>query len=59
MSTKVIRFVKRAARQDAFYTLVQLFCYMGVPKNTAFKFAVFILEFLRFRDRWKRKVILK
>lgn len=56
---KAIRFFRRAVRQDPFYTLVQLFCFFGMPKDTAFRYAVSLLEFLRFRDRRKRRKILR
>jgi len=59
MTAKIIRFAKRATKQHPFYSLVQLFCYFGAPKDKAFNYAVVILESLRFWDRLKRKAILK
>lgn len=58
-TTKAIQFIGRATRQDPFYSLVQLFSYFGMPKRKAFKYAISILEGLRFRDRWRRRRVLR
>lgn len=53
------RFAKRAAKQNAFYSIRELMCFFGMRKSVATMYAIRLLETPRFRDRAKRRSMLR